>query len=98
MNAKTILLGNFIFLALIVNPYIRAQESPERWVLAGSNSISWRPDGRLPHSDHIEMSGRYISAVVRYGVSSEGAFTVRRDIVWPMLRTVPNNTHASLVR
>ena len=98
MDARTILLGNFIFLTLSINPFIRAQESPERWVLAGSNSISWTPDGRLPHYDHIEMSGRYISAVVRYGVSSDGAFTIRRDIVWPMLRTVPNNTHASLVR
>lgn len=44
------------------------------------------------------MSGKYISAVVRYGVNSDQSLYISRDIVWPMLRTIPNNTHASLTR
>ncbi|MRR19434.1 hypothetical protein EG827_04510 [bacterium] len=98
MNTRKTLFGNLLVLALIVNPVIRAQETQDRWALASGNSISWTPGNRLPHNDHIEMSGRHISAVIRYGVSSDGAFTIRRDIVWPMLRTLPNDTHASLTR
>jgi hypothetical protein len=48
--------------------------------------------------DHIEMSGLKISAVVRYGVDADGAFYLNRSMIWPMLRTIPNNTHASLMR
>ena len=44
------------------------------------------------------MSGRYISAVIRYGINDDGSFYLSRDVVWPMLRTIPNNTHASLIR
>ena len=44
------------------------------------------------------MSGKFISAVIRYGVNEDQSVYVSRDIVWPMLRTIPNNTHASLTR
>lgn len=44
------------------------------------------------------MSGKFISTVVRYGVNPDQSFFLSRDIVWPMLRTIPNNTHASLTR
>ena len=71
---------------------------PNRWKLSNPNSISWKPAEDLPHHDHIELSGKYISAVIRYGVNEDFSFSISRDIVWPMLRTIPNNTHASLVR
>jgi hypothetical protein len=35
---------------------------------------------------------------VRYGVDAQGNLTLKRKMVWPMLRTIPNDTHASLVR
>jgi hypothetical protein len=44
------------------------------------------------------MSGKFISAVVHYGINADQSFYINRDIVWPMLRTIPNNTHASLIR
>jgi hypothetical protein len=69
-----------------------------RWQLNPDGGISWIITDRLPHKDHIEMSGKYISAVIRYGVNADGSFHISRDIVWPMLRTLPNNTHASLTR
>jgi len=75
-----------------------AQPDANRWTLTGPNSISWKPAGDIPHYDHIEMSGKSISAVIRYGVNFNFSFSVSRDIVWPMLRTIPNNTHASLTR
>jgi hypothetical protein len=49
-----------------------------------------------PHTDHIEMSGRRISAIITYGVDSAHQLVWRRQLVFPTLRTIPNNTHASL--
>lgn len=69
-----------------------------RWVINSSGGITWHVDGKIPHEDHIEMSGLKVSTVLRYGVDATGAFTLNRSMVWPMLRTIPNNTHASLMR
>ena len=67
-----------------------------RWRLDG-NGIVWdvRKDANLPHEDHLEMSGRKVSLIVRYGVGEGGRLFLKRHLVWPMLRTIPNNTHAS---
>ena len=69
-----------------------------RWVINSDGGITWKVDGNLPHEDHIEMSGLKVSTVLRYGVDEKGAFILNRSLVWPMLRTIPNNTHASLMR
>lgn len=61
-------------------------------------SITWPINGNLPHDDHIEMSGKRISCILRYGVAADSSFQATRSLVWPMLRTIPNNTHASLTR
>lgn len=61
--------------------------------------ITWQvKPGDAPHRDHIEMSGLKVSTVVRYGVEADGSFYLNRGMVWPLLRTIPNNTHASLMR
>jgi hypothetical protein len=70
----------------------------DRWVINPAGGITWQIDGRVPHEDHIEMSGLKVSTVLRYGVDADGAFMLNRSMVWPMLRTIPNNTHASLMR
>lgn len=69
-----------------------------RWEIQPDGSISWIIDNRIPHYDHIEMSGEQISAVLRYGVNADGSFRLERSVIWPMLRTLPNNTHASLTK
>lgn len=69
-----------------------------RWKINPEGSISWIIDERNPHSDHIEMSGKRVSTVVRYGVDTNGSFWFNRGMVWPLLRTLPNDTHASLMR
>jgi hypothetical protein len=48
------------------------------------------------HHDHIEMSGQFTSIIVRYGIEGDGTLKISRHIVWPMLRTIPNDTHGSL--
>lgn len=71
----------------------------QRWHLNEEGGITWRVDLKMiPHKDHIEMSGLRVSTVVRYGVDEAGEFFFNRGMVWPMLRTVPNDTHASLMR
>jgi hypothetical protein len=88
----------FVLIAAVFIPSDCNSQSDNRWNLAAQGAISWKPTDKLPHRDHIEMSGKYISAVIRYGVSADKSFWLSRDIVWPMLRTIPNNTHASLTR
>ena len=67
-----------------------------RWTIDGDYAIRWDIGNDIPHYDHIEMSGEQVSVVYRYGVNEDGSFSMDRSVVWPMLRTVPNDTHASL--
>lgn len=71
----------------------------QRWTIApGEHRIVWTPDAAsIPHSDHIEMSGEQMAFVLRWGIRDDGSFREERSLVFPMLRTVPNNTHASLM-
>ncbi len=64
----------------------------------GKNSITWQVKEGETHHDHIEMSGKQVSVVLRYGVKENGSFELNKSMVWPMLRTIPNHTHASLMR
>lgn len=74
-----------------------AQQVNNRWELEESGSIIWNVNNDIPHKDHIEMSSKRISSVISYGVLEDQSFYIKRDLVWPMLRTIPNNTHASLM-
>jgi hypothetical protein len=75
-----------------------AGQKNQRWEINTDGSITWNIHKQLPHDDHIEMSGKRIACVLRYGVNSDSSFYATRSLVWPMLRTIPNNTHASLTR
>ena len=85
-----------LFLSLSLFPLILAA-SPV-WTLSKDGGICLDPStAPLPYHDHIEMSGQMMSTVIRWGVEADGRFTEERSLVFPMLRTVPNNTHASLM-
>lgn len=91
----------FIILLLsifCIGSYAKDNQDQPRWQINSAGGITWSIDSRIPHHDHIEMSGEQISTVLRYGVDENGAFVLERSFVWPMLRTIPNNTHASLMR
>lgn len=88
----------FCLLALLLTGSALASEDVLRWQLDSAGGIVWKVRDRLPHSDHIEMSGQQISVVLRYGVDSAGAFTLDRSLVWPMLRFKPNKTGSHLNR
>lgn len=74
------------------------QNQDNQWEINDLGGIVRKIEPGNPFTDHIEMSGKFISAVVRYGVNANQSYYISRDIVWPMLRTIPNNTHASLIR
>jgi hypothetical protein len=73
--------------------YLPAQT---RWTLDADGGISWNVQPGAAHQDQIEMSGRKVSLIATYGVDAEGQLLLRRQIVFPLLRTLPNDTHASL--
>ncbi len=68
-----------------------------RWKLTPDGGIVWQIGTTIPHVDHVEMSGDSLSVILRYGVNSDRSFQLQRRLVWPMLRTIPNNTHASFI-
>lgn len=66
-----------------------------RWRIDG-DAIRW--DVKDAHRDQLEMSGRQVSTVIDYGSQADGSLLLSRTVVWPMLRTIPDDTHASLIR
>lgn len=70
----------------------------QRWeIRPGGRDIVWKVGSDIPHDDHIEMSGERMAFVLRWGIGPNGAFWQERSLVFPLLRTVPNDTHASLM-
>ena len=102
-NLKILFLIASLFLcpamagAATVSPNPADAQPQNFWTLNEEGGITWTFDGRA-HSDHIEMSGKRMSVVLRYGLDAQGHFSLSRGMVWPLLRTVPNDTHASLQR
>ncbi len=92
---KKLFLFVFFCWTFVCSGYLSDQN---RWAINPNGSISWEVKGRIPHYDHIEMSGLKVSTVLRYGVNADGSFELNKSMIWPMLRTIPNNTHASLMR
>ncbi|MCX4258407.1 MAG: hypothetical protein OSJ34_01645 [Muribaculaceae bacterium] len=70
------------------------------WALdPDGNAIEWKVDSSsYGHTDHIEMAGKQIATVLRYGINNDGSFGIDKSLVFPMLRTIPNDTHASFQR
>ena len=88
----------FLVVTLLSITLLAFSQDDRRWRMNSDGSIEWFIGNNIPHDDHIEMSGKKISCVLRYGVASDSSFHASRSLVWPMLRTIPNNTHASLTR
>lgn len=66
----------------------------DRWEIT-DQGIKWQVKDQ--HVDHLEFSGEKMSAIIYYGAGDKGNLSLKRKIVWPMLRTIPNDTHASLI-
>ena len=84
------------FLLVLLLPSLVLFAKENRWTICGGHSVKWDTSkGELPYNDHIEMSGLRASVVYYWGVDEQKQFSMDRHLVFPMLRTIPNNTHAS---
>ena len=90
MNIKLLILFVFAFSFCHL-------EAQNRWNLESDGSISWTVKRGEVHTDNIEMSGRFISLIATYGVDEKGKPVISRQLVFPMLRTIPNDTHANII-
>jgi len=68
----------------------------DRWAIQPDGSIKWTINGRLPHTDHIEMSGEKVSVWVQYGLDSAGRSSVLRTVVFPTFRMLPDGTRTHI--
>lgn len=59
------------------------------------DALVWRVAPNDPHTDNVEMSGLYVDEVLYYGVREDGTLALGAHMYFPMLRTIPNNTHAT---
>lgn len=84
----------FIAAFMTLSLYAHAQD---RWKAEPDGSIRWAIRNGEAHTDNIEMSGRFISTIITYGVDEKGKLVISRQLIFPMLRTIPNDTHASLI-
>jgi hypothetical protein len=58
--------------------------------------VKW-PTG-IPHSDHLEMSGRAISVILRWTVDSRCCLRLVRQVYWPGSRSRPDDVRGYLCR
>lgn len=65
------------------------------WHIVSNDSIVWE-NINVSHKDHLEMSGLMISSIVHYGIDETGRWMVDRELIWPSLRVIPNDTYGSL--
>jgi hypothetical protein len=97
MKASYLLSAAALLCSLSYLPALAEKTEKPFWSLNQEGGITWTNDGRA-HTDHIEMAGRQMAVVLHYGITAEGRFSCERHLVFPMLRTIPNDTHASFIR
>lgn len=71
--------------------------SQSRWSITDDGGILWTVKESDTHTDHVEMSGKQVSVILTYGTDKDGYLISNKLLVFPMLRTIPNDTHASLM-
>lgn len=57
--------------------------------------LVWNVKSKQVHRDKIEMSGLYCDSIIEYGVYENGELFLSQCHYFPMLRTIPNNTHGT---
>src|SRR5258705_11380528 len=90
---------SFITLGFYSNLFAQPNNLPQqmdRWIIEPDGGIVWNIDDRLPHKDHIEMSGEKESLWMQYGVDTSGALTYIRTIVLRTQRLLSARTVAHM--
>ena len=96
MTKKSIKNLGLLFIIFFVFLFIgMAQQTSNRWSLVNDGHIQWNVKSEDTHMDNVEMSGLQVSSIIHYGVE-KGVLKQRVHLIFPMLRSIPNDTHASL--
>lgn len=75
------------------NKTTEKKQDQKRWTWVDRH-IECQP--RQPMSDHFAMSGREVDIIAEWKINDDLNFSCNRIIRFPMLRTLPDNTHSSL--
>ena len=67
----------------------------EKFFELSDGGIQWNVKQGQQHLDNIEMGAFFAGYIVTYGVKDESLLYLSRHCIYPTLRTIPNNTHAS---
>ncbi|MFD0941114.1 glucosidase family protein [Pedobacter boryungensis] len=86
----------FIGISAVALAQVKLTPQQDRWIIQADGSINWKLDKRLPHTDHIEMSGEKVSMWVEYGIDSASKSTINRTIVFPTFRMLPDATRTHI--
>src|SRR5688572_8048656 len=86
----------FISISLSAQTF-KLPEQNDRWTIQPDGTIEWKIDTRLPHNDHIEMSGEKVSLWMQYGIDTSGRSNFIRTIVFPTHRLLPQRTIAHMM-
>src|SRR5687767_9271480 len=100
MKIFSFLLIFFLLPVLLTCSFAQSYTLPvqnDRWAIQPDGSIEWRVDNRLPHQDHIEMSGEKVSLWIQYGVDTAGNANINRTLVFPTFRLLPQRTTSSMM-
>ena len=91
-----VLLAFLIQLPLSYAQQLSLPQQDDRWLLQPDGSITWNIKDRLPHADHIEMSGEKVSLWVAYNVDPSKACHITRTVVFPTFRMLPDDTRSHI--
>ena len=94
---KRIQMKGIIFIPLFFIALSFTVNAQNRWKLEPDGSIEWLVKKGEAHTDNIEMSGRFISSIITYGVDEKGKLIISRQLIFPMLRTIPNDTRGNFI-
>lgn len=88
---KSILINKIV--SLMANFRKITKDKKMRWYIV-ENKKKIASENFEGHSDHVEMSGEQVSAVITYSVK-DGVPAYKRQFAFPMIRIQPNNTFGS---
>ncbi len=72
-----------------------AANAETRWTIdPATNTIVMDAAANTSHHDHIEMSGLRAAIVYYWGIDDAGGYYCEYHHVFPLMRMIPNNTHA----
>ncbi len=92
-----------VFLSLLLPFAGRAQSAPAatpapspRWQITSDGGIIWNVKPNDTHEDNIEMSGKKVSVIATYGVRTSGSLDLSEFVIFPMFRTLPQDTRSHI--